>query len=204
MGFPLLPLRSMTKIGSLFQKRAASGRPADVVLAAFAIETEKLSGLYESLALRVASLEANLPPLAQQQTKPQTESIEPMAKPDPDPLNSLAPEGQLEAGWFRILRHMLPSKVRRLLFEHDHFQQLQTEVACLRDQLVCERLKKKGVSCSGEAVVSMDAPEFPKEIFEAICRLENRDCRRRGAGSRFRRAHVRAAATGRVDFRCWF
>jgi len=157
----------MTKIGSLFQKRAASGRPADVVLAAFAVETEKLSGLYESLAIRVASLEANLSPLAQQQTKPQTESIEPMTKPDPDPLNSLALEGQLETGWFRILRHMLPSKVRRLLLEHDRFQSLQTEVACLRDQLIRERLKKRGLADPGEAVVSMDAPEFPKEIFEA-------------------------------------
>lgn len=97
-------------------------------------------------------------------------------------------DGGLKTSWFRILRHMLPHKVRRLLLEHDHFeemqlqlqqsnteaasfqervQRMQTEVAILRDQLVRERLRKKGLADPGEAAVVKEAPAFPRAIFEA-------------------------------------
>ena len=146
MEFPRLPLRFITKVRPIFRKRDSGEQSdADFCRAAFAVEAEKLSNLYESLALRVAALEANLPLSAKQQAKRKAENTEPM--PKPDSFDDFAPEGsKLRMGWFRILRHMLPNKVRCLLFEHDHFQQLQMEVTRLQDQLVRERVKKRRAS----------------------------------------------------------
>ncbi len=163
-------LNFVERIRSVVQ-RDTSDQPSavDVALAAYNLETERLSGLYESLTMRVASLEANLRTPTQQGGSPQVGHIEPMAKHEPQlvPPNQLGLEGGVNTGWFRILRHMLPRKVRQLLLEHDHFEQMQSEVCRLHDQLVHERLREKGLADAGQAVVNKDAPEFPKAIFEA-------------------------------------
>ena len=52
-----------------------------------------------------------------------------MAKPQP-PLQL---EDDSKTGWLRILRHMLPYKVRRLLLEHDHFEQMQAQLLLEHD-----------------------------------------------------------------------
>ena len=57
------------------------------------------------------------------------EQPEPMAKPQP-PLQL---EDNSKTGWLRILRHMLPYKVRRLLLEHDHFEQMQAQLLLEHD-----------------------------------------------------------------------
>jgi FkbM family methyltransferase len=127
--------------------------------------------------MRVVSLEADLQRLrAQQETTPQIEHI-PMAEsqvqpksppePEPEPPNQLGLEDGVNTGCFRILRHMRPHKVRQLLLDHDHFEHMQSEVRRLHDQLVRERLRKKGLADPGQAVISKDAPAFPKAIFEA-------------------------------------
>jgi FkbM family methyltransferase len=88
--------------------------------------------------MRVANLEADL------QTTP----------------DQLGLEGGLKTGWFRIFRHMLPHKVRRLLLEHDHFEEMQLQLQQLRTEAT-SRLQQIG------AAVVKDAPAFPRAIFEA-------------------------------------
>ncbi|QBR71734.1 hypothetical protein CU048_11110 [Beijerinckiaceae bacterium] len=159
------PLSFFDKLKALFQKDNSDEPSAvDVALAACNVETEKLSGLYASLALRVANLEAELRTQAQQAANPPGERGESMAGIEselPNPLTS-----RPGSDWFRILRHMLPYKVRRLLFEHDRREQIQSEVRGLRDQLVRERLRENGLVAAGQAVLAQDTPAFPKAVFE--------------------------------------
>lgn len=194
------PLSFCDRIRAIFQKDTSDEPSAvDVALAACNIEAARLSGLYESLAMRVANLEADLQTTpARKGTTLHVEHIEPMSKSEPlpepqpqtEPLSpdQLGLEGGLKTGWFRIFRHMLPHKARRLLLEHDHIEEMQlqlqqlrteatslqkrlqqmlTEVAILRDQLVRERLREKGLADPGGAAVVKDAPAFPRAIFEA-------------------------------------
>lgn len=165
------PLRFVAKIRSVLRRNTSNPFAVDVALAACSLETERLSGLYESLAMRVANLEAGLQTETQQDPTPQMERTKPMALPklksESQPPNHSGFEGGSKTGWFRILRHMLPHNVRRLLFEHDHFERMQLEVRRLHDQLGRERLRVKGLVDTAQAVLSKDVPEFPKAIFEA-------------------------------------
>jgi FkbM family methyltransferase len=159
------PPNFIAKIRQVFRRNPNDSSAVNVAPQACNIETERLLSLYESLAMRVAHLESGLQNPIEQGLSPHVD-IESMIKqqPKPPPLDQ---EGGLNIGWFRILRHMLPHKVRRLLVEHDHFERMQSEVSRLHDKLIRERLRKKGLADPGEAVVSKDAPEFPKTIFEA-------------------------------------
>lgn len=152
----------VVKIRSALRRNTSNPFAVDVALAASSLETERLSGLYESLAMRVANLEAGLQTQTQQGPPPQVECTKPMAlfklKSGSQPPNQSGFEAGSKTGWFRILRHMLPHKVRRLLAEHDHFERLQLEVRRLHEQLVHDRLLEKN---------SADAPKFPKSIFAA-------------------------------------
>jgi hypothetical protein len=47
-----------------------------------------------------------------------------MTMPQPQSPDRFGLEGGSKISWFRILRHMPPHKVKRLLLEHDHFEQM--------------------------------------------------------------------------------
>lgn len=165
------PLNFVAKIRSVLRRNTSNPYAVDVALAACSLETERLSGLYESLAMRVANLEADVQAQTQQGPTPQMEHtkcmVKPMLESESHSSDQLGFEGGSKTSWFRVLRHMLPHKVRRLLLEHDRYERMKSEVGRLRDQLICERLREKGLADPGQTVFSKDAPEFPKVIFEA-------------------------------------
>src|ERR1019366_3741069 len=55
------------------------------------------------------------------------------AKASP-PARAAGYEGR-KIGWTRLLRHILPHKVRRLLVEHDALEEMRSEVQWLRDHM---------------------------------------------------------------------
>jgi hypothetical protein len=55
------------------------------------------------------------------------------AKASP-PARAAGDEGR-KIGWTRLLRHILPHKVRRLLVEHDALEEMRSEVQWLRDHM---------------------------------------------------------------------
>src|ERR1019366_3340980 len=55
------------------------------------------------------------------------------AKASP-PARAAGYEGR-KIGWTRLLRHLFPHKVRRLLVEHDALEEMRSEVQWLRDHM---------------------------------------------------------------------
>jgi hypothetical protein len=73
------PLNLVAKIRSVFQRNTSNSSAVDVALAACSLETERISGLYESLAMRVANLEADLQTQTRQGPSRQMEHTKHMA-----------------------------------------------------------------------------------------------------------------------------
>jgi FkbM family methyltransferase len=156
--------------------------PTEIALGKYSAELERVSALYESLAMRIANLQSNLPSI----------------KIDDFSIS----QNNTRTNWFRILRHMVPYKVRQLLVEHDRIEQTRDDhqrllvqqntlvlelsaqiISVQRDFLEHMRSetqffrvevpkdqpasRRTTIRRHGEIIVSEDIPEFPKSIFQA-------------------------------------
>lgn len=165
---------------------------AEFALAKSIAEIERVSALYESVAMRVIQLE--LAPKETQQYAAQSGNSADALSQDRSP-----PRGKKD--WLRILRHMTPKKLRVLLAEHDTFPHMQSEMDQLRDErqqllakqetfektqqaleeaqgelqrlrtaalYVHRQARRQGaIRSHGERTVAENMPEFPKAIFHA-------------------------------------
>jgi hypothetical protein len=106
-------------------KAKKESSPTEMALARMDIKLDQISSLYEPLAMRVANLEAMarsaLPELAQQH-------LERRGRVGRLRSDSVSEAGH-PTGWLRILRHMWPSRVRRLLSEHDELERIRSNQA---------------------------------------------------------------------------
>jgi FkbM family methyltransferase len=108
----------------------------ELVLAKLGAELERISSLYESLAVRMANLEANLQPVGTQEHRHAAQNFD---KADTQFNKASAKLGNSNTTWFRILRHMAPHKIRLLLAEHDVLGHARDAAVQERQQLAAQR-----------------------------------------------------------------
>lgn len=142
-------------------KREAS--PTEMALARMDMRLDWIAGLYEPLALRVANLEA-LNTSSKDKLEP-SRSAGDSARQNVPPVPSL-PEPS-DSSWSRVLRHMLPHKVRCLLSDHDALERVQHENVQLRQALAARRQAelRRRIRAHGEEIASGDLPRFPATIY---------------------------------------
>jgi len=144
----------------LGNKSKMEASSTEMALARMDNKLDQISGVYEPLAVRVANLEA----LARTTQATTAQSVHTQARSDrsrgvagPPPEDSSAMRRR--TGWFRILRHMWPPNVRRLLAEHDEAERIQGELWQVE--------LPKAIRAHGEVIASPDGPAFPEGIFRA-------------------------------------
>jgi FkbM family methyltransferase len=153
-------------IKNLFKGRDGSSTAR--ILASYNVEVERQAQLYESLALRVVKLEDELSlkqKIAQGTQFGENTQVGQSAQPTFSPgAIGVSRNGWPKITWPRILRHMLPHKVRRLLAEHDAFESMRSELQRLRELL--HGIQRGRFRVPDEAIIVHHAPEFPRAILD--------------------------------------
>jgi FkbM family methyltransferase len=137
----------------------------EMALARMDTRLEQISSLYEPLVVRVAKLEA----LSQQTGPAHRQHQSTSTRETTGRRVEESSVMQRKAGWLRILRHMLPHKIRQLLSEHDEFERMQGAVlqrGYAPVELRQAELRKR-IRAHGEFIAATDVPAFPAMIFRA-------------------------------------
>jgi FkbM family methyltransferase len=146
-------------------KKKMETSSTEMALARMDTRLDQISNLYEPLAVRVAKLEAlskhTRPSHHQHPSTPTRESAGRCLEE--------SPIMQRKVGWLRILRHMLPYKVRQLLSEHDELEGMHGDVSQRRYAPIGSRQVelRNRIRAHGEIVADTDIPAFPAMIFRA-------------------------------------
>lgn len=143
-------------------KKEAS--PTETALARLDYRLDQISSLYEPLAVRVANLEALARSVLPEQDQHRSEPVgKAVGGLPPDPSAARRP-----IGWLRILRHMWPGKVRRLLSEHDELEQIANGGSARSAHAGPRHAEpRRRIRARGEAIAPGDVPAFPATIFRA-------------------------------------
>jgi FkbM family methyltransferase len=151
----------------MFKKKAkADAAPTEMGLARMDVRLDRIANLYESLAMRVANLESTTG------TGPAVR--EPSQKAETDKAAAaharLWSHEPVASGWWRVLRHMLPHKVRALLVDHDAFERVERDNRDLRHRLAAQRrARSRGrVRAHGDEIAPVATLPFPTAIYRAV------------------------------------
>lgn len=143
----------------LGSKEKMEASTTETALARMDTKLDQVSGYYEPLAVRVANLEALARTMQATATRPDHKRSRTNGRGGVPLFPDIASAEPRRSGWFRILRHMWPPKVRRLLAEHDELERTRGELR--HDEL------RKPIRTHGEVIASPDGPGFPEVIFRA-------------------------------------